>query len=117
MAIVLAAGFNLDSVASIGSAVALLVFTLITIGHMRARGETGAQAWLLILAIVTTLVVLITFIFTTLVHERATIVVIALIVAVSVGLDLVWKHRRSRPVPGHQQETRGHGDEASAIGQ
>jgi len=43
LAIVLAAGFNLDAVASIGSAVALLVFTFISIGHFRVRRETGAR--------------------------------------------------------------------------
>jgi hypothetical protein len=44
IAVILAAGFKLDAVASIGSAVALLVFTFISIGHLRVRSETGAQA-------------------------------------------------------------------------
>ena len=69
-AIVLAAGFDLDAVASIGSAIALLVFSLITIGHLRIRAETGANAWLLLLGIATTLIALIVFVFTTLVHEH-----------------------------------------------
>ena len=33
VAIVLAVGFDLTAIASIGSAIALLVFTLITVGH------------------------------------------------------------------------------------
>ena len=47
VAIVLALFFDLSAIASIGSAVALVVFTLVTFGHLRIRRETGAQAWLL----------------------------------------------------------------------
>jgi len=97
MAIILAAGFKLDAVASIGSAVALLVFTFISIGHMRVRGETGAQAWLLVLAIAATTIVFVTFALTTLIHEPGTIVVIVLILAASVGVDRWWKEVRDRP--------------------
>ena len=37
----LTVSFDLSAIASIGSAVALLVFTLVTIGHLRVRGDTG----------------------------------------------------------------------------
>ena len=43
IAIFLAVGFDLSSIASIGSAIALCVFTLITAAHLRVRGETGAR--------------------------------------------------------------------------
>ncbi len=99
-AIILAAGFNLDAVASIGSAIALLVFSLITIGHLRIRAETGAQAWLLLLGIATTAASLVVFVFTTLVHEHASIVTIAVILAMSLGIDLWWKRRRDTPSTG-----------------
>jgi hypothetical protein len=46
-AIVLAAGFDLSSIASIGSATALLVFTLVTAAHFRVREETGASTLVL----------------------------------------------------------------------
>jgi hypothetical protein len=36
-------GFKLDSIASIGCAVALMIFTLITAAHLRIRAETGAS--------------------------------------------------------------------------
>ncbi len=41
--IVLALFLDLNAIASIGSAVALFVFTIVTAGHLRVRGETGAQ--------------------------------------------------------------------------
>ncbi len=47
-AIVLSVAFNLNAIASIGSAVALLVFALVTVAHIRLRRETGARTWLLI---------------------------------------------------------------------
>ena len=56
--------FKLDAIASIGSAVALLVFSLITVAHLRIRGETGANVLILIAAIVAAAVVLVTFVFT-----------------------------------------------------
>ena len=94
-AIVLAAFFNLNAVASIGSAVALVVFTLISIGHLRVRAETGAKAWLLVPAVGATTIVFVTFAFSTLIHEPATIIVIAIIVSLSIAIDFYWKHVRA----------------------
>jgi amino acid transporter len=94
VAIVLAVGFDLSSIASIGSAIALLVFTLITAAHFRVRGETGASTLVLGVAITSTVVVLLTFAFTTLVDEPATAVALAVIVLLSVALDLGWKRTR-----------------------
>lgn len=93
-AIVMAIFFDLNAIASIGSAVALVVFTLVTFGHLRVRHETGAQAWLLVLADLTTVAVLVAFAVTTLVNEPATAVALVAILLLSVVLDLVWKSRR-----------------------
>ena len=78
-AMVLAIFFDLNAIASIGSAVALVVFTLVTFGHLRIRHETGAQAWLLVLADLSTVVVLVAFAFTTLVDEPGTAVALVVI--------------------------------------
>ena len=103
-AIVLAVAFDLSAIASIGSAVALVVFTLVTIGHYRIRHETGARGWLLILADVTTLVVLSAFAATTLVEEPGTAVALVVILVLSVALDLVWKSRQGpRDATAHPQ--------------
>ena len=95
VALVLAIGFDLSSIASLGSAIALLVFTLVTIGHLRVRGETGAKAWVLVVAVASTVVVLVTFVFTTLVDEPGTAIALVVIVALSVALDVVWKRSRA----------------------
>ena len=93
-AILMAVFFDLNAIASIGSAVALVVFTLVTFGHFRVRHETRAQAWLLVLADFTTVAVLVAFAVTTLVNEPATAVALVVILLLSVVLDLVWKSRR-----------------------
>jgi amino acid transporter len=94
VAIVLAVGFDLSSIASIGSAIALLVFTLVTAAHFRVRGETGASTLVLGVAITSTVVVLLTFAVTTLVDEPATAVALGVIVLLGVALDVGWKRVR-----------------------
>lgn len=98
--LVLAVVFKLDSIASIGSAVALVIFTMITSAHLRIRSETGASLPILILAIAVAAAVLVTFVFTTLIHEPASIVTLAVILLLSVGLDYGWKrgHHPDRPM-------------------
>ncbi len=92
--VVLAVVFKLDSIASIGSAVALVIFTMITAAHLRIRSETGASLPVLILGIAAAGAVLVTFVFTTLIHEPASIITLAGILALSVALDLGWKRFR-----------------------
>jgi len=94
ISIVLAVGFDLSSIASIGSAIALLVFTLITGAHLRVRNETGANAVVLGVGVASTAIVLLTFAFTTLVDEPATAAALAVILLLSVGADLIWKRSR-----------------------
>jgi hypothetical protein len=86
--------FDLSAIASIGSAVALLIFTLVSVGHLRIRADTGANMLLLVLAVATAGITLITFVFTTLINEPASIVTLLLIIAGSVVLDLVGSARR-----------------------
>jgi amino acid transporter len=95
IAIVLAAGFDLSAIASIGSAIALMVFALVSIAHLRVHEETGARLPMLVLAVATTVAVLITFALTTLVDEPGTAVAIVVIVALSIGLDLWTKRGRT----------------------
>ncbi len=92
--LILATAFKLDAIASIGSAVALLIFTLITAAHFRVRSETGAKVWILGAAIASAGIVLLTFIFTTLIHEPASIVTLLVVLGLAVGLDIGWKRVR-----------------------
>jgi amino acid transporter len=99
IAIVLAVFFDLSAIASIGSAVALILFSFISAGHLRIRAETGARAWLLLLAMGTAVVVLIAFALTTLVEEPGTAVALIAILVLSFIVDAWWKRARGSPPP------------------
>jgi amino acid transporter len=94
VAAVMAVGFSLSAIASIGSAVALLVFLLVTVGHLRVRQQTGAVPVVLWLGILTTGLALLAFVVTTLVQEPAAMVTLVVVLGLSVGLDRGWKRRR-----------------------
>ncbi|MEU4625636.1 APC family permease [Actinoplanes sp. NPDC023801] len=94
--LLLAVFFDLDAIASIGSAVALLIFTFITAAHFRVRSETGASTAILILAIGSAGIVLLTFTFTTLIHEPASLVTLAGILVLSIALELGWRRTSAR---------------------
>ena len=67
---------------------------MVSVGHLRVRDETGASLAMLVLAILSTVVVLLAFTFTTLVDEPATAVTLVAILVVSIGIDLLWKRKR-----------------------
>jgi carbamate kinase len=76
------------------------LLVMITAAHLRIRAETGANLPMLVLAIVAAGAVFVTFVFTTLIHEPASIVTLLAIVVLSIGLDYGWKRSRpSSPVP------------------
>ncbi|HEX6869036.1 MAG TPA: hypothetical protein VF119_09540, partial [Candidatus Limnocylindrales bacterium] len=86
--------------ASIGSAVALLIFALVTAGHLRIAGDTGARRGILWVALIAVLVALVTFIVTTLVQEPASVVTLLVILGVSIALDLGWSRRHPHAQKG-----------------
>lgn len=93
--LILALLFNLDAIASIGSVVSLVIFTLITVAHLLVRNETGASTLILVVAIVATGVVLLTFVFTTLIYEPGSMIALLVIFLLSVALDFGWKRVRA----------------------
>jgi amino acid transporter len=97
---VLAALFTLSAIASLGSAIALVIFALITAGHLRVRAETGARGWILVVALASTVIVLATFIVTTVLSEPATALAIVVLLLLGLLFDYGWKRvrdRRARP--------------------
>jgi amino acid transporter len=86
VAIVLVVGFDLNTIASIGSAIALSVFALVTVGHLRLS--------ILVIGLAGTVIVLVTFAVTTLVEEPSTLVAIVVVLLVSIGVDVGWKRSR-----------------------
>jgi len=91
---------DLTAIASIGSAVALTLFTLVTISHLRVRSQTGASLGVLLAALLLTVATLFSFTTTTLVEEPATLWTLLALLALAVVLDLVWKRVRAGRPPG-----------------
>jgi amino acid transporter len=87
---------DLNSIASLGSAVALLIFSAVTVAHFRTYRETGASLIVLIIALVATLGTFIVFTMTTLVNEPKTAVALVVILVAAILLDLFWKRARDR---------------------
>jgi amino acid transporter len=102
--VVMVIGFDLSAIASIGSAIALMIFAFVTAAHLRVYRDTGAKAWVLVLALAVIVITLTTFIITTLVHEPASIAAIAAILVLSIGLDVGWSRRRDRMGPRATKE-------------
>jgi amino acid transporter len=92
--IIVVIAFDLSAVASIGSAVALVIFGVVTLGHLRILDITGARRSIILLALAAVTVTLATFVVTTLIHEPASMVTLLGILVLSVVLDVVWSRRR-----------------------
>ncbi|MEV7610421.1 APC family permease [Microbacterium sp. NPDC089320] len=102
LAIILVVGFDLNKIASIGSAVALLVFSAVSIAHLRLFRETGAHPLILVIGLIATLGTFIVFCTTTLVNEPATAIALVAIVVIAVLVDISWKaaaRRSAHPSP------------------
>src|SRR6478735_5468277 len=88
--------FNLNSIASLGSAVALLIFSAVTLAHFKVYRETGALLFMLIIALIATMGTFLVFCTTTLVNEPATAAALVVILALALITDLLWKRARNR---------------------
>ena len=95
--VVVVLAFDLTAVASIGSAVALVIFAIVTLGHLRIFQVTGARRSVLIVALAAVAVTLATFTVTTLIHEPASMITLVGILVLSIVLDVGWSSRR-RPI-------------------
>ena len=91
LAIVLVSFFNLNAIASIGSAVALLVFSAVSVAHLRIRRQTGGSVVVLVIGLIATLGTFVIFSTTTLVNEPATAFALLGILALAVVIDFGWK--------------------------
>jgi amino acid transporter len=96
LVILLSLLFDLSAIASMGSAVTLIFFTAITMGHIRLAPETGAKVWLLIVAALAAIVTFLLFFFGTLIEEPQTLAAITFILALSALTDFGWKWLRDR---------------------
>src|SRR5436190_2892525 len=97
LVLILSNVFDLSAIASLGSAVSLIVFLVVGLAGLRLRSETGSKAWVIVLTMAGTGVVLVMFGIDTARNAPETFAAMIVLVALAVVLDAVWKHiRRSR---------------------
>jgi amino acid transporter len=102
LVLLLAALVDLTAIASLGSAVALAIFLVVSVAAFKLRRETGSNTLILVGAIVLTVVVLLVFAVQTVRNEPETFIAIIGILVLAVGLDLAWAQLRARrAVKGH----------------
>lgn len=94
LVLVVANVVDLSAIASVGSAISLVIFFLVGIAAYRLRTEIGARAPVVLAAIGATAVVLVFFAVDTLRNAPETFSAIVAIAALAVVLDLVWKRVR-----------------------
>ncbi|MFF0816403.1 APC family permease [Rhodococcus sp. NPDC003318] len=97
--LLLALFVDLTAIASLGSAVALAIFLVTSIGAFRLRKEIRARTSILVTGIVLTAVVLAVFAVQTLLTAPETFAGMIAILALAIGLELAWDRRRRRTVP------------------
>jgi amino acid transporter len=102
LVLLLAALVDLTAIASLGSAVALAIFLVVSVAAFRLRRQTGSNTLILVAAIVLTVAVLLVFAVQTVRNEPETFIAIIGILVLAVGLDLAWAQLRARrAVKGH----------------
>ena len=83
--------FDLSAVASIGSVVALIIFIMVGIAHLRVISETGANRYMVYLSILTCAIVLTAFCIDTLPDEPGTAVALVVFLALAIVVDRFWR--------------------------
>jgi amino acid transporter len=89
--ILMALFFDLGAVASLGSAVSLAIFVLITIAHLRMAKETRASVALLALALVATSLAVLVFGWYTLVTAPQTFAALVATIVLAWVVEAIWR--------------------------
>jgi amino acid transporter len=90
--------FDVTAISSIGSAVALAIFALVTIGHMRMRKETGASLFMLILALIATTLAILLFAWYTLLTSPQTFAILVVTIILAWVVEAIWRAISKREV-------------------
>jgi amino acid transporter len=117
--------FDLSAVASIGSAVAILIFMMIGFAHLKLIKETGAKPSIIYLGIVTLAVTFVVFVVETLVDEPGTAVALVVFVVLSILADRFWRdvpylnreEATAAVAPAGSRDRNDAPDEATALSQ
>jgi amino acid transporter len=96
--ILLAVLFDVTAIASIGSAVALAIFALVTIAHLRMADETKASKPILYLALVATSLAILLFAWYTLLTAPQTFAILVVTIILAWVVEAIWRRISKREV-------------------
>jgi amino acid transporter len=99
LVLILANVFDLSAIASLGSAVSLVVFLVVGLAGLKLRAETGASAVVVSVTMLATGIVLVLFAIDTARNAPQTFTAMIVIGVLAVVLDAVWKRVRPTSVP------------------
>lgn len=98
LTLVIAILFDLGAIASLGSAIALAVFALITVAHLRMVNETKASKAVLILALIATSVAILLFAWYTALTDPQLFAILVVTIVLAWVFELVLMRTRKRAV-------------------
>jgi amino acid transporter len=87
---------DLSAIASLGSVVALVIFLMVALAGLRLRAETGSNALIIWLAIVSTAIVLVVFGIQTAQDAPETFAAMIIVLVLAAVLEYVWSAMRRR---------------------
>jgi amino acid transporter len=96
--ILLAVFFDVTAIASIGSAVSLAIFALLTIAHIRLAKETGASRAVLILALIATSIAILLFGWYTWLTSPQTFAILVGTIILAWVVEAIWRQISKREV-------------------
>jgi amino acid transporter len=100
----LAVFFNVSAIASIGSAVSLAIFALLTVAHLRLAKETGASKIVLVIALVATILAILLFCWNTLLTAPQTFTILVFVIILAWVIEAIWRAISKREVVPEQSE-------------
>ncbi len=99
--------FDVTAIASIGSAVALAIFALVTIAHMRMAKDTEASQAVLAVALLSTILAILLFCWYTLLTSPQTFAILVATIMLAWVVEAVWRYmskREVKPAAADRQE-------------
>jgi len=97
--------FDVTAIASIGSAVALAIFVLITIAHLRMSKETGASRAILVLALFATSLAILLFAWYTWLTSPQTFAILVATIILAWVVEAIWRWISKREVEASEMNT------------
>jgi len=98
MVLVLATVLDLSQVASLGGLAALLVYVAVGVGHFRLRDDTGAHAWVLILAVCATAGTAVAFVVRMAADQPVVLAIGALVLGAAFGTEVLLRRHTGRVI-------------------